>query len=156
MFNRHPTSQAGRRRFDPGLPLLKSISHKLSENGVPQNTSIRKSRGILDSRFQHVQLCIVHLVRNSLNYVGWRERKAVAADLKEIYGAPTAEAAADELKRFGEKWGKPYTTITTLWQRNWERIIPFFAFPAEVRKIIFTNHKGEALKRSLRKIIKSR
>jgi len=103
-----------------------------------------------------VQLCIVHLVRNSLNYVGWRERKAVAADMKEIYGAPTAEAAAEELKRFGEKWGKPYTTITKLWQRNWERIIPFFAFPAEVRKIIYTTNTVEALNRSFRKIIKSR
>ena len=103
-----------------------------------------------------VQLCIVHLVRNSLNYVGWRERKAVAADLKEIYGAPSAEAASGELKRFEEKWGKPYTTITTLWQRNWERIIPFFAFPAEVRKIIYTTNTVEALNRSFRKIIKSR
>ena len=103
-----------------------------------------------------VQLCIVHLVRNSLNYVGWRERKAVAADLKEVYGAPTAEAAAEELRRFAEKWGKAYTTITTLWQRNWERIIPFFAFPTEVRKIIYTTNTVEALNRSFRKIIKSR
>jgi putative transposase len=103
-----------------------------------------------------VQLCIVHLVRNSLNYVGWKERKAVAADLKEIYGAPTAEAAAEELRRFNEKWGKPYATITTLWQRNWERVIPFFAFPAEVRKIIYTTNTVEALNRSFRKIIKSR
>jgi putative transposase len=103
-----------------------------------------------------VQLCIVHLVRNSLNYVGWRERKAVATDLKQIYGAPTAEAAAEELRRFSEKWGKPYATITTLWQRNWERVIPFFAFPAAVRKIIYTTNTVEALNRSFRKIIKSR
>jgi putative transposase len=103
-----------------------------------------------------VQLCIVHMVRNSLKYVGWRERKAVAADLKEIYGAPTTEAATGELNRFAEKWGKPYTTITTLWQRNWERIIPFFAFPPEVRKIIYTTNTVEALNRSFRKIIKSR
>jgi putative transposase len=103
-----------------------------------------------------VQLCIVHLVRNSLNYVGWRERKGVAADLKEIYGAPTAEAAGEELNRFAEKWGKPYSTITMLWRRNWERIIPFFAFPAEVRKIIYTTNTVEALNRSFRKIIKSR
>ena len=103
-----------------------------------------------------VQLCIVHLVRNSLNYVGWRERKAVAADLKEVYGAPTAEAAAEELNRFGEKWGKQYATITALWQRNWERVIPFFAFPTEVRRIIYTTNTVEALNRSFRKIIKSR
>jgi len=103
-----------------------------------------------------VQLCIVHLVRNSLNYVGWRERKEVAADLKEVYGAPTAEAAAEELNRFGEKWGKQYATITALWQRNWERVIPFFVFPTEVRKIIYTTNTVEALNRSFRKIIKSR
>jgi putative transposase len=103
-----------------------------------------------------VQLCIVHLVRNSLKYVGYKERKAVAADLKEIYGAPTAEAAAEELKRFAEKWGKPYASITTLWQRNWERVIPFFAFPAEVRKIIYTTNTVESLNRCFRKIIKSR
>ena len=103
-----------------------------------------------------VQLCIVHLVRNSLNYVGWRERKVVAADLKEVYGAPTAEAAAEELNRFGEKWGKQYATITALWQRNWERVIPFFAFPTEVRRIIYTTNTVEALNRSFRKIIKSR
>jgi putative transposase len=103
-----------------------------------------------------VQLCIVHLVRNSLNYVGYKERKTVAANLKEIYGAPTAEAAAEELKRFAEKWGKQYATITMLWQRNWERVIPFFAFPAEVRKIIYTTNTVEALNRSFRKIIKSR
>jgi putative transposase len=103
-----------------------------------------------------VQLCIVHLVRNSLNYVSWKERKAVAADLKEVYSAPTAEAAAAELNRFREKWGKAYTTITTLWQRNWQNVIPFFAFPAEVRKIIYTTNTVEALNRSFRKIIKSR
>jgi putative transposase len=103
-----------------------------------------------------VQLCIVHMVRNSLNYVGYKERKAVAADLKEIYGAPTAEAAAEELKRFTEKWGKQYAAITALWQRNWERVIPFLAFPAEIRKIIYTTNTVEALNRSFRKIIKSR
>jgi len=103
-----------------------------------------------------VQLCVVHLVRNSLNYVGWRERKAVAADLKEVYGAVTAEAAGEELNRFAEKWGKPYSAIPALWRRNWERIIPFFAFPAEVRKIIYTTNTVEALNRSFRKIIKSR
>lgn len=103
-----------------------------------------------------VQLCIVHLVRNSLHYVGYKERKTVAANLREIYSAPTAEAAAEELKRFAEKWGKQYATITALWQRNWERIIPFFAFPAEVRKIIYTTNTVEALNRSFRKIIKSR
>jgi putative transposase len=103
-----------------------------------------------------VQLCIVHVVRNSLNYVGYKERKAVAADLKEIYGAPTASAAEGELKRFAEKWGQQYATIVALWQRNWERVIPFLAFPAEIRKIIYTTNTVESLNRSFRKIIKNR
>jgi putative transposase len=103
-----------------------------------------------------VQLCIVHLVRNSLKYVGYQDRKAVAADLKEIYRASTAEAAAEELKRFAEKWGQQFATISTLWQRNWERVIPFFAFPPEIRKIIYTTNTVESLNRSFRKIIKSR
>jgi putative transposase len=103
-----------------------------------------------------VQLCIVHLVRNSLNYVGYKERKAVAADLKEIYGAPTASAAEEELKQFAEKWGQQYATIVALWKRNWERVIPFLAFPAEIRKIIYTTNTVESLNRSFRKIIKNR
>ncbi len=103
-----------------------------------------------------VQLCIVHLVRNSLNYVGWRDRKAVANDLKEIYGAPTAEAAEQELSRFGEKWGKQYVTIRAIWKRHWEHVIPFFAFPPEIRKIIYTTNTVESLNRSFRKIIKNR
>lgn len=103
-----------------------------------------------------VQLCIVHLVRNSLKYVGYKEQKVVARDLKEVYGATTAEAAEEELKRFADKWGKQYVPITTLWQRNWERVIPFFAFPPEIRKIIYTTNTVESLNRSFRKIIKNR
>ena len=103
-----------------------------------------------------VQLCIVHLVRNSLNYVGSKDRQAVAHDLKEVYGAPSAEAAEQELNRFAEKWGKQYVTISTMWKRNWERIIPFFAFPHDIRKIMYTTNTVESLNRSLRKIIKNR
>jgi putative transposase len=103
-----------------------------------------------------VQLCIVHLVRNSLKYVGWKQRKTVAADLKAIYGAPTAEAAQQELGHFGEKWDKQFGSIRPIWERNWERIIPFFAFPPEIRKIIYTTNAVESLNMSLRKIIKMR
>jgi putative transposase len=103
-----------------------------------------------------VQLCIVHLVRNSMKYVSHKERKAIAHDLKEVYGAATAEAAEEELKRFAEKWGKQYASITTLWKRNWEHVIPFFAFPPEIRKIIYTTNTVESLNRSFRKIIKNR
>jgi putative transposase len=103
-----------------------------------------------------VQLCIVHLVRNSLKYVGWRQRKTVATDLKAIYGAPTAEAAQQELDHFGEKWDKQFGSIRPLWERSWQRVIPFFAFPADIRKIIYTTNAVESLNMSLRKIIKTR
>ena len=103
-----------------------------------------------------VQLCIVHLVRNSLKYVGWKQRKAVAADLRAVYTAPTAEAAEQELLRFGEKWDHQFSPIRSLWQRHWQRVIPFFAFPADIRKIIYTTNAVESLNMSLRKIIKTR
>src|SRR5713101_9005032 len=103
-----------------------------------------------------VQLCIVHLVRNSLNYVNWKERKLVAADLRAVYTAPTAEAAKQELSRFGEKWDKRYGAIRSMWERHWDRIIPFFAFTPEIRKVMYTTNAIESLNMSLRKIIKTR
>jgi putative transposase len=103
-----------------------------------------------------VQLCIVHMVRNSLNYVSWKERKQVSVDLKAIYTSPTVEAAQQELNRFGEKWDKSYGAIRLMWQRHWERIIPFFAFSPEIRKVIYTTNAVESLNMSLRKIIKTR
>jgi putative transposase len=103
-----------------------------------------------------VQLCIVHLMRNSLNYVSWKERKAVAADLKAIYRAPTAEAARHALEQFGERWDKSFPTIRPMWERNWDRITPFFAFPPQIRKVIYTTNAVESLNRSLRKITKTR
>jgi len=103
-----------------------------------------------------VQLCIVHLVRNSLKFVGFRERKAVAKDLKAIYSAPTAEAAEQELRLFSEKWGKTHGAIEGLWRRHWGRVVPFFAFPLEIRKIIYTTNAVESLNMSLRKITKMR
>jgi putative transposase len=103
-----------------------------------------------------VQLCIVHMVRNSLNYVNWKERKFVAADIRSVYTAPTAEAAEQELGRFGEKWDKRYGAIRSMWQRHWDRIIPFFAFTPEIRKVMYTTNAIESLNMSLRKIIKTR
>lgn len=104
-----------------------------------------------------VQTCIVHLIRNSLAFVGWKDRKAVAAELKPIYAAPTAEAALEALGRFERgPWGAKYPTITAGWRRAWERVIPFFAFPPEVRKIIYTTNAIESLHMRLRKIIKTR
>jgi putative transposase len=103
-----------------------------------------------------VQLCIVHLVRASLNYVGWKERKQVAQDLKSVYRAATEEQAWREMVAFAERWNPKYPTIAALWQRNWERVIPFFAFPAEIRKIIYTTNAVESLNMSLRKALKTR
>lgn len=103
-----------------------------------------------------VQLCIVHLTRASLNYVGWKERKTVAADLKTIYRASTAEQAELALEAFAAKWDARYPTIAALWQRHWQQVIPFFAFPHEVRRIIYTTNAVESLNMSLRKIIKTR
>ena len=103
-----------------------------------------------------VQLCIVHLVRASLNYVPWKERKQVAADLKPIYRAATAAEAERNLENFIATWGHKYKAIGKLWKEHWERIIPFFAFPEEVRKVIYTTNAVEGLHRGLRKIIKTR
>ncbi len=103
-----------------------------------------------------VQLCIVHLVRASLNYVNWKERKAVAADLRSIYRAATAEEAERLLEQFAAKWDGKYPTIAALWRRNWLGVIPFFQFPAEIRRIIYTTNIIESLNMSLRKAIKTR
>jgi putative transposase len=103
-----------------------------------------------------VQSCIVHLVRASLNYVNWKERKRVAADLKPIYRAATAEQAEVALNEFAESWGAKYQAIVKLWRENWSRVIPFFAFPVEIRKVIYTTNAVESLHMSLRKVIKNR
>lgn len=103
-----------------------------------------------------VQTCIVHMIRNSLNYVGWKERKAVAKDLKAVYRAATADAAALQLDEFEDKWGARFPSIAPIWRRNWEQVIPFFSYPEDVRKIIYTTNAIESLNMSLRKIIKNR
>ncbi len=103
-----------------------------------------------------VQLCIVHLVRASLNYVSWTERKKVALDLKAVYHAATSEQAQQQLSEFAARWDQKYPTIAALWQRHWQRVIPFFAFPAEIRKVIYTTNAVESLNMSLRKVLKPR
>lgn len=103
-----------------------------------------------------VQHCIVHAVRASLNYVNWKERKAVAADLKPIYRAATEQQARLEFEQFKDKWGSKYQPIVNLWESNWERLTPFFAYPEEIRKIIYTTNAVESLHSTLRKIIKTR
>ena len=103
-----------------------------------------------------VQLCIVHLVRYSLNYVSWKLRKAVAADLLAVYTAATAEEAAQRLAEFEGKWGEAYPTIGQSWRRNWPRITPFFDYPPEIRKVIYTTNAIESVNMSLRKVTKNR
>ena len=103
-----------------------------------------------------VQTCIVHMVRNSLDYCSYKDRKAVAADLKTIYRAETETMAQARLAEFAEKWGTKYPPIVQSWRRNWEQVIPFFAYPAEVRRVIYTTNAIESLHMTLRKIIKTR
>lgn len=103
-----------------------------------------------------VQLCIVHLVRHSLNYVSWKLRKPIAEDLKAIYSAATIEDAELRLTEFEQKWDATHAPIGQSWRRNWTRIIPFFAYPPEIRKVIYTTNAIESVNMSLRKITKNR
>ena len=103
-----------------------------------------------------VQLCIVHMVRNSLNYVSWKLRKVVAADLRSIYTSATENEALMRLQEFENKWGADYPTIVKSWRSNWARITPFFEYPAEIRRVIYTTNAIESVNMSLRKITKNR
>jgi putative transposase len=103
-----------------------------------------------------VQTCVVHLIRHSLKYVPRREREQVARDLKPIYTAVDADAAQQSLEAFDEKWGARFPVITQAWLNAWEYVIPFLAFPPEVRRVIYTTNAIEALNRQLRKAIKTK
>jgi putative transposase len=117
--------------------------------GFPEtiNTTFPKTR---------VQTCIVHLLRHSLKFVGFKERKQVAAALKAIYQAPTAEAAEESLSAFESTWDARYPAIGRSWRRNWEHVIPFFDFPPDIRRVIYTTNAIESLHSSIRKVIKNR
>ncbi len=103
-----------------------------------------------------VQLCIVQMVRNSLNFVSWKTRKEVAADLRLIYQSATVEDAEQRLTEFEDKWDSQHPPIAQIWRRNWARVIPFFDYPPEIRKVIYTTNAIESINMSLRKIIKNR
>lgn len=103
-----------------------------------------------------VQLCIVHMVRNSLNFVSWKTRKEVAADLRLIYQSATVDDAEQRLTEFEGKWDSQHPPIAQIWRRNWARIVPFFDYPPEIRKVIYTTNAIESINMSLRKIIKNR
>jgi len=103
-----------------------------------------------------VQTCIVHLIRNSLAFVSWKDRRKVMPDLKAVYRAETAEAAAARLDEFEARWGERYPAVVPAWRRAWEHVVPMFAFPPAIRKMIYSTNALESLHRSLRKIIKTR
>ena len=103
-----------------------------------------------------VQLCIVHLVRNSLNYVSWKQRKEVAAGLRAIYTTASAEEALIALDAFAQRWDAQYPQIAKSWRSNWARVIPFFAYAPEIRKVIYTTNAIESVNYSLRRLVKTK
>ena len=104
-----------------------------------------------------LQTCIVHLIRNSLDYASWKDRKKLASAIRPIYTAVNAEAAQAELEAFEQgPWGQKFPTVSAAWRSAWDRVIPFFAFPPEVRKVIYTTNAIENINAQLRKIIKTR
>jgi transposase-like protein len=104
-----------------------------------------------------LQTCIVHLLRHSLDYASWKERKPLAAALRSIYTAPSAEAASAALEAFARgPWGTKFPTVVASWRRAWTHVIPFFAFPPDVRRVLYTTNALESVHAQLRKIIKTR
>ena len=103
-----------------------------------------------------IQLCIVHMVRNSLKFVPWKERKAVAADLKKIYTSLTVDEAEQELAAFAKRWDEKYPTISRTWQKHWPNLITLFDYPDDIRKVIYTTNAIESLNSVIRKAIKNR
>ena len=103
-----------------------------------------------------VQLCIVHLMRNCMKYVPWKDRKAVAADLKPIYQAATLAESEAALDAFAARWDETYPAVSQVWIRHWENVIPIFDYPMEIRRVIYTTNAIESVNRSLRKVIKTK
>ena len=104
-----------------------------------------------------LQTCIVHLIRNSLDYANWKDRKPLAAAIKPVYTAASAEAALAELDAFESgPWGKKFPTVVASWRRVWDKVIPFFVFPPEIRRVIYTTNAIESVNARLRKILKTR
>ncbi len=103
-----------------------------------------------------VQTCIVHMIRSSMRFVSWADRKRLIPDLRKVYGAPNAEEAARQLELFDEKWGDRYPMVAQSWRARWEHVIPFLALPADLRRIVYTTNAIEGLNRQVRKAIKTR
>jgi transposase-like protein len=103
-----------------------------------------------------VQLCMVHMVRNSVKYISYKDRKAVTADLKEIYLAPSEDSALSALERFAEKWDGKYQSISKSWRNRWSEVIPFMKFSPEIRKAIYTTNAIESINYNLQRNLKTR
>jgi len=103
-----------------------------------------------------IQLCIVHMIRNSTKYVSWKEQKTICVDLKKIYTAPSEKSGRDALDEFAEKWDHKYPMISKSWKVNWENLNEFFAYPMDIRKAIYTTNAIESLNSSLRKVTQKR
>jgi putative transposase len=104
-----------------------------------------------------LQTCIVHLLRRSLDFANWKQRKPLAVALRAIYTAPSADLAQSALDAFERgEWGQRFPTIVAAWRRAWARVVPFFAFPPEIRRVIYTTNALESVHAQLRKIIKTR
>ncbi len=103
-----------------------------------------------------IQRCVIHQIRNSLRYVSWRDSKEFVKDLKAIYKAPNRETAETHLVHLGEKWNEKYPMAVRSWENNWEELSTFFNFPAEIRRLIYTNNAIEAYHRQLRKVTKTK
>ncbi len=103
-----------------------------------------------------IQRCVIHQIRNSLKYITWTDRKAFMADLKEVYQAATRESAEAHLRQLGEKWDAKYAIAIRSWQNNWEDLATFFAYPAEIRRLIYTTNAVAGYHRQLRKVTKSK
>jgi putative transposase len=103
-----------------------------------------------------IQRCVIHQIRNSLKYITWTDRKAFMVDLKEVYQAATRESAEAHLRQLGEKWNDKYAVAIRSWQNNWEDLATFFAYPAEIRRLIYTTNAVEGYHRQLRKVTKSK
>ena len=104
----------------------------------------------------HIQRCIIHQVRQSLTYVSWKDRTAFVADLKQIYQAPTREAAEIKLLELGERWGETYAVAVRSWETHWDDLATMFAYPAEIRRLIYTTNTVEGYNRQVRKVMKTK
>lgn len=103
-----------------------------------------------------IQLCIVHMIRNSTKFVNWKDRKAICADLKSIYQASTIDQAEIALMEFAEKWDAKYASISKMWQNRWEHLTTFFAYPEDIRRVIYTTNSIESLNMTVRKVLKNK